>query len=183
MYLNLLHRSVLNILTTYREHMKKSIYDAAEWKALREELIEDVEVNKEFNAIVERFLLIDGINPYKFRSNFLTLLYRGFVPPFDAYKNIKVTPSLALFSPKFDIPQGYAKWFVSAYPDVVWWMTYKVLAPTMDDDQTLQSVQAIFGKMEEGEMFDKDGKFKTDQLRSLIEAYINDTQQTLECII
>lgn len=120
-------------------------------------------MKKHLTEVVEMFLKLDEINETCFMSNYRFLS-----------DNIDVngtTKSIHHFS-SINIPLGYDKWFIAAYPDVVNWFQ-----DLSDKEMTL-----VLGNVDKKNFFDDKHKVKMVFLRKIVDSF-TDSHKRLECAL
>jgi len=153
---------------------------------------------EEAREIIDAFFLPDKINPLTFWGNCEALL-RGGHPSLedllDGKKSCQSTPSLSRFTWIADRPVGMPLWFIAAYPDVLLWYDNQVgdyMKAHRPDEDSLAAFSAdLFGldptdpDLEErlDSFVDKEGKFRPNILRKLVESYKDKIGKVLETAV
>ena len=167
--------------------------------ALSEESLSILSIGsaKEAKEIIGSFMMPDKINPLSFSDNCEALLRQG-MPSLrdiaDSEKNPQPTPSVSRFIAVMDRPVGMPLWFIAAYPDVLLWYDNQVgeymKAHRPDRDSLTVFSAKLFGldptdpnlEKKLGDSMDKEGKFRPNILRDLVQSYKDKTGKELETV-
>ena len=139
-----------------------------------------VSLNENSNPIevvVKEFFTQDNIDPKKFFANY-KIISNGSRKIYQSSAHLTDEPDLSVFGTKtidsicspLDWPLGYERWFISAYPDVVVWITHVA-------DET-EKPELSFPEITEYSITEN-GKIDFKTLRLLIDKYKKNN--TLEC--
>ena len=151
---------------------------------------------EEANEIIDAFFVPDKIYPLRFSSNLEALIQQG-RPDYlrvllEEKKSDEPTPSLSRFVAVVDRPVGMPLWFIAAYPDVLFWYDNEVAeymnAHKPDEDSLAAFSTKLFGlaptelNLEERlrDSMDREGKFRPNILRNLVQSYSDSTGRELE---
>jgi len=139
------------------------------------------------NELLSTFLLPDSIRPSDFLANYVEVSGSTPEKPLDA--NRKPTVSAANFAKGANVPLGYPRWFIAAYPDVVMWLSsqdetgiLRISAEALYGVEGAKELIRIHGFKRIGELIEeKFEEFDQAQLRRLATGYCRDTRKRLEC--
>ena len=144
------------------------------WQQFLSELPDDGTVDA-WRIAVTDFLIPDKINYKKFSLNW-EVVFRGMTTN-------GCSPSAKRFQFAAQTPLGYPKWFLAGYPDVAAWFT-SIADMSVDDAEKVQQWYVQTLKLEPNESFVEGHPpyIKPKHLRTMIQAYQQQTNRKLECV-
>jgi hypothetical protein len=139
------------------------------------------------NELMRVFFVADSIDPADFLANYVEVC--GSLPAKPPVEPGKPTRSAATFEKGANVPPGYPRWFLAAYPDVVLWLS------SQDENAMLRiAAEALYGTVGARELIrihgikrikelmdEKFEAFDISQLRRLVTGFGEDTRKRLEC--
>jgi hypothetical protein len=135
-----------------------------------EELLSDEDTPQSSKELIINFLLPYKISLLKFTLNQEYFEQDSFLDDIRDYEYI--APSLKeIKCNRHYIVSAYPEWFYSAFPDVVIWSQI---------EPGEESLKKMFFSLPEGYTIEM-GHFKTDLLKRIVDTYLEDTNNLLEC--
>lgn len=135
------------------------------------------ETQEELDQIQE-FLIKDKISLVKLRAN-REIMRNESLEIYKAYVRLHsvqdsntedlsrdITPTIEWMADILNQPLGYPVWFMSAYPDVVFW------ASKLAEKSTEENIWPIIGNFSEKDV-SANGKMNISFLRKIVDAYVN----------
>jgi hypothetical protein len=142
------------------------------WQLLLRELPDDGTADEWKSAIID-FLIPDKINYNEFMLNWKVVFHETITDG--------CTPSVTKFQFACIRPKGYPNWFLAGYPDVAGW--FSGVGMSVDEDEKFQQrIVQILSLESEADLVEGDPPYiKPKHLRTIIQAYQQQTKRKLEC--